>query len=187
MRALYQLIAPQWRWACIVILIAIFMTLGYDLGWKFGLPLSIRNFLGLILFACIMFGCGVAYIGSRLAGASIGTSAKIGLTPPVLWHVKEMIMAANIYGVGQGVYSGLQGPYLFYFCLMFIVMGICHLLTDVYQRFRKPEFNAQLLSTGYFFLPLLVIGGLEGVVNALFGFDIFVFQGFLAGYKTLFM
>ncbi len=187
MKTVIQMIPSQWIGSLVVVLVGVLATLAYDLGWQIGMPLEIRNLFGLVLFFCIMLGCGAGYIAARAFGAGIKKSMTIALVVPVLWHIKEMLVAANIYGLGQGVYAGLQGPYLFYYCLAFIVMGVSHLLYETWCRLQSPGYKAQFFATGYFFLPFLVIGGLEGIVQALLGFDLFVFQGFLAGYKTLFM
>jgi hypothetical protein len=187
MKASISFISPQWLGSVVVIVIAVLATLGYDLGWQLGLPLWLRNLFGLILFFCIMLGCGIGYISARCFGAGIKKSVKIALLAPALWHLKEMLVAANIYGLAQGFYIGLQGPYLFYYCSMMMVMGVSHFLYESSCRLKTSHYQAKLFSTGYFFLPMLIVGGLEGGFMAVFGFDLFVFQGFLAGYKTLFM
>jgi len=179
-----QRITPRYYTALAVLSVAVLMTLVYDHGWKFGLPLGLRNLAGVVLFSCIMLGCGLAYLGARMGGATTLTAAQIGLLVPLVWHMKEMWVAGSIYGVGAGLYAGLQGPYLFYYCLMGVVMGLSHLFYELVQMLKGRE--AKPISAWVFFLPLLLIGGLEGLVQALWGYDIFVFQGFLAGYSALF-
>ena len=186
MNWLSNYILPQWRVAAGVLVLGVVMTLIYDLGWQLGLPLILRNLAGLILFGCIMLGCGVAYVGARVYGASYGQAIKIGLVIPVIWHLKEISLAIGVYGFGPGLYAGLHGPYLFYYGMMFMVMGVAHLLYQIVLRCLAQPGDPMIKSTLLFTLPFMIVGGLEGVVMAVFGFDLFVFQGFLAGYRALF-
>ncbi|WP_114325734.1 hypothetical protein [Candidatus Colwellia aromaticivorans] len=180
-------VPSQWRIAFAVVVTAIMMTVIYDYGWQIGLPLALRNLSGLILFSCIMLGAGAAYIGARVYGSNYAQAIKIALVTPVIWHIKEMIVCMGFYGFAAGLYSGIQGPYLFYYCIVFMLMGACHLLYQISLRLQKKSGDKIIKSTALFFIPMLVIGGLEGTVMLVFGFDLFVFQGFLTGYRAFIM
>jgi len=181
------MIDPRWRFSVGVLLLAVLVSLIYGDGWRFDLPLALRNLTGLVLFACIMFGAGVAYIGARLYGAMPWQATKIALLFPVLWHLKEMWLVIEIYGVGPGIYAGLQGFYPFYYGLIFVVMGVAHLGFELYRKITGSGEPALWCCGGYFFLPLLVVAGLEALGLLLLGIDAFFFEGYLAGYRALFM
>ncbi len=187
MKWLLNTIDPRWRISLGVLLLAVVMSLIYSFGWRFGLPVGLRNYAGLVLFACIILGAGAGYTGARLSGAAPWQATKIGLLLPVLWHLKEMWAAAEIYGIGAGIYAGFQGVYLAYYCLVFVVMGVAHLGCALHGKIAAAGDRGQWRSSGYFFLPLLVVCGIEGLGLWLFGYDVFLFQGFLAGYRVLFM
>ena len=180
-------IDPRWRISLGVLLLGVAMTLIYSFGWRFGLPVELRNYAGVVLFACIILGAGAGYAGARLTGAEPLQATKIGLLLPVLWHLKEMWAAGEIYGVGAGIYAGFQGFYLAYYCLIFMVMGVAHLGCELYSKISGQSDRRLWGCSGYFFLPLLVFCSMEGLGLLLFSFDIFLFQGFLAGYRVLFM
>lgn len=184
MNFLLNNIPAQWRVACSVIVTAIIMTIIYDYGWQVGIPLEVRNLSGLILFACIMFGAGVTYIGARIAGGSYNQGIKIAMCVPLVWYVKEIIVAMNFYGFFAGLYSGIQGPYLFYFGLMFLVIGIFNLIYQLILKTLKKPSEKLFKPTALCLLPTLALGGIEGIGLAVFGVDVLVFQGFLAGYRT---
>ena len=177
----------HWRVALIVIVTAIIMTVIYDNGWKVGLPLALRNLSGLILFTCIMFGAGAAYVGARIYGRNYSQAIKIGLVVPVIWHIKEMIVAMGFYGFSAGLYAGIQGPYLFYYGIMCVVIAVFHLVYQIIRKCQKKPSDKLFKTTVLLFLPLLILGGLEGTVMLIFGFDLFVFQGFLTGYRAFIM
>jgi len=184
---LVKMIDPRWHLSIGVLLLAVLVSLVYGDGWRFDLPLALRNVTGLVLFTCIMFGAGVAYVGARLNGAMPWQATKIGLLVPVIWHIKEMWLVIEIYGFGPGVYSGLQGFYPFYYGLIFVVMGVAHLGCEFYRKVSASTAAAQWSCSGYFFLPLLVVVGLEALGLLLLGTDVFFFEGYLAGYRALFM
>jgi hypothetical protein len=169
--------------AAATLLVAVLATLVYDYAWRLGAPLRLRNGAGLLLFTCIMLSPAWVYALSRLRGASWGRAVRWALLLPVLWHIKEMLAASSIFGIGPGLYTGLQGPYLFYYCLTFVAMGLGHLLLGLFWRKRC---SASIWRTPLFLLPLVFLGGLEGLGFALFNYDLLVFQGFLAGYSALF-
>ena len=180
-------IDPRWRVSVGVLLLGVVMSLSYGYGWRLGLPLELRNLAGFVLFACIMLGAGVAYAGARLNGANPWLAAKIGLLFPLVWHLKEMWLAVEIYGLGSGIYAGLQGFYPFYYCLVFAVMGVAHLGCGIYGNSISSAIPAQWRYTAYSLLPLLTIVALELLGLVLLGTEIFFFEGYLAGYRTLFM
>jgi uncharacterized membrane protein len=179
------LISPRWRVAVGILLLGILMTLLYD--FALALPIGLRNLAGVILFACIMLGAGFSYFGARWAGASPGQATKVSLLLPVLWHLKEIWMAGKIFGFSAGVYAGLQGFYLFYYALIFLVIFVAHLLCELINRMRKSNDNSSWLYAGYFLIPMVTICLLEWVGWLLTGKDIFMFQGYLGGYRYLFM
>lgn len=180
-------VPSQWRVAYGVIFTAIIMTVIYDYGWQIGLPLSLRNLSGLILFACIMFGAAASYVGARIYGSDYSQAIKISVIVPVIWHIKEMIVAMGFYGFGAGLYAGLQGPYLFYYGIIFMITGVFHLVYQVTLKCQKKPSDKLFKSTALLFLPMFTLGGLEGGVMMVFGFDLFVFQGFLTGYRAFIM
>ncbi|NIB38600.1 hypothetical protein HBA55_03330 [Pseudomaricurvus alkylphenolicus] len=184
MHMLNTLIQPQWRTAMVLLVTAIVMTLVYDFG--LALPVILRNTAGVILFGCIILGAGVSYIGARMKGSSPLQATKIGLLLPVLWHLKEIWMAGQIFGLAAGIYAGLQGFYLFYYALMFLVMGAAHLCCELYYLLGNKEQSCSWGVSGYFLLPMLLLCALEWLGWMLTGLDIFMFQGFLQGYRFLF-
>jgi len=182
-----KMIDPRWRFSIGVLLLAVLVSLIYGESWRFDLPLALRNASGLVLFSCIMFGAGVAYAGARLNGAMPWQATKIALLLPVIWHLKEIWLVIEIYGVGPGIYAGLQGFYPFYYGLIFVVMGVAHLACELYRKVTDSGGPALWCCGGYFFLPLLVVAGLEALGLLLLGTDAFFFEGYLAGYRALFM
>ncbi|MFT6993256.1 MAG: hypothetical protein ACJASL_005259 [Paraglaciecola sp.] len=187
MNWLTKTINPQWLLSLSILLLSVIMTLIYDFGWRFGIPIEIRNYVGLILFFCIMLGAGVGYAGARVNGAEPWRATKIGLLVPVLWYIKEIWMASEIFGLGAGVYTGLQGFYLAYYCFIFLVMGIVHLGYELYRKLIVRNERNLWRCTGYFFLPLLLVCSLEAIALIFFGFELFLFQGFLKVYRIIFM
>ncbi|WP_286272875.1 hypothetical protein [Thalassotalea hakodatensis] len=177
-------IPSQWRVAYGVIFTAIIMTVIYDYGWHIDLPLALRNLSGLILFTCIMFGAGISYVGARINGSDFSQAIKIGLIVPFIWYIKEIMVAMNFYGFAAGLYAGLQGPYLFYFGMMFMMIAMFNLFYQLTLKILKKPSDKLLKPTVLLFLPTLVLGGVEGIGLAVFGVDVLVFQGFLAGYRT---
>lgn len=177
-------IPAQWRVAVGIIVTAIIMTVIYDYSWKIDFPLVLRNLSGLLLFACIMFGAGFAYVAARMYGSSYSKAVKISLTVPIVWYIKEIIVAMNFYGFAAGLYSGLQGPYLFYFGLMFLVIGIFNFIYQITLKLLKKPSEKLFKPTALMLLPTFVLGGIEMIGLAVFGVDVLVFQGFLAGYRT---
>lgn len=180
-------IPAQWRVAFGIIATAIVMTIIYDYGWQVGLPLGLRNLSGLILFACIMFGAGAAYVGARIYGSTYKQAIKIALFVPLIWHIKEMIVTMGFYGFSAGLYSGIQGPYLFYYAIMCMVIAVFHLCYQLILKFQQKPSDKLFKSTSLLFLPMFILGGLESTVMLVFGFDLFVFQGFLTGYRAFIM
>jgi len=185
MKNILMNIPAQWRVTVGIIFIAIIMTVIYDYSWQVDFPLTLRNLSGLILFTCIMFGAGVAYIAARIYGSSFSKAVKISITVPIIWYIKEIIVAMNFYGFAAGIYAGLQGPYLFYFGIMFMMIGIFNLCYQVTLKLIKKPSEKLLKPTGLLLLPMFVLGGIEGIGLAVFGVDVLVFQGFLAGYRTI--
>lgn len=167
----------------VTLLVAIVATLIYDYAWLLSAPLWLRNGVGLLLFACIMLSPLWVYALGRLLGANWGRAVRLALVLPVVWYAKEMFAAVKIFGVGPGLYTGVQGPYLFYFALSFIAMGAGHLLIAL---FAGKRIGASLWRTPLFLLPTILLAALEGVWFALFKYDLLFFQGFLAGYRFLF-
>ncbi|MDE0951156.1 MAG: hypothetical protein OSA45_07790 [Halioglobus sp.] len=165
------------------LLVAVLATLVYDYAWIWGVPLWLRNATGLLLFSCIMLSPAWVYGLSRLSGATWGRAVRLALVLPVLWHIKEIIAACKIFGIGPGIYTGLQGPYLFYYGLCFLAMGLGHLLVSLFWHERS---GASVWRTPLFLLPLITLGSVEGLGFALFKYDLLFFQGFLAGYRALF-
>jgi len=180
-------VPSQWRVAFAVLVTAILMTVIYDYGWQIGLSLALRNLSGLILFGCIMFGAGAAYIGARIYGSSYAQAIKIALVIPVIWHIKEILVAMGFYGFGAGLYAGLQGPYLFYFGIMFMVIGAFNFIYQLVLRYQKKAGDKLFKSTALLFLPLITLIAFEGIGLAVFNFDLFIFQGFLTGYRAFIM
>jgi hypothetical protein len=187
MSRINNLIQPRWRMALGIFSVAVFMTVIYDFGGHFGLPVIYRNYAGVLLFICIMLGAGVAYAGARLAGALPLQATKISLLLPLLWYLKEIWMAIKIYGVGAGMYAGLQGFYPYYFGLICVVMGVFHLCLELYQKTFIRGYKAMWRCSGYFFAPLLLLLGVEVLGWFVLGLDILFFQGFLKGYRLMFM
>ncbi len=177
-------IPAQWRVAVGIIVTATLMTIIYDYGWQIGLPLALRNLSGLVLFFCIMFGAGTAYVCARLYGSSYAQGLKIGLCVPLVWYIKEILVAMNFYGFAAGLYAGLQGPYLFYFGIIFMLIGIFNLIYQLTLKLLNKPSEKLFKATALSLLPTFVLGGIEGIGLAVFGVDVLVFQGFLAGYRT---
>lgn len=178
-------VAAPWRVALSVLGISLLMTVIYD--YAFFLPLGIRNLAGIILFLCIMLGAPVAYLGARCGAADSKKAVKIGLLIPVLWHLKEIWMAGKLFGFAEGFYAGLQGFYLFYYALMIFLMGIVHFGYALYQHFRGASTPVGWMTTGYFLLPMLALCFVELLVYRIAGLDLFMFQGYLQGYRYFFM
>jgi hypothetical protein len=187
MRKLNNLIQPHWHMALYVYSTAVIMTIIYDFGGHLGLSVIYRNYAGVLLFTCIMLGAGVSYAGARLAGALPLRATKIGLLLPLLWYLKELWMAIKIYGFGAGIYTGLQGFYLYYFGLIFMVMGVFHLCLECYQKTFVKRYKAMWRCSAYFFVPLLLFLGIEVLGWFFLGIDILFFRGFLEGYRLIFM
>lgn len=187
MRWFANKIDTQWRVSLGLLSLGIIMTLIYGSGWRVGLPVELRNLSGLVLFFCIMLGAGVSYIGARFNGAAPLRATKIAMLIPVVWHLKEIWAASQIFGFAEGIYAGLQGFYLFYYCLMLMIMGLSHLGCELYYKVSIPNNQRMWRCTGNFFWPILVLVGIEGIGEGLFGFEIFFFQGFNTGYRALFM
>ncbi len=165
------------------LLVAVLATLAYDYAWRLGAPLWLRNGTGLLLFSCIMLSPLWVYPIGRVLGAPLGRAVRLALVLPVVWHLKEMLVATTIFGLGPGLYTGLQGPYLFYYGLSFGAMGVGHLLLGL---FAGAGLGISAWRAPLFLLPVLALGSLEGLGFALFNYDLLVFQGFLAGYNALF-
>jgi len=187
MNQLLNNIPAQWRVAFGILFTAIIMTIIYDYGWQVGLPLAIRNLSGLILFSCIMFGAGAAYVGARIYGSSYRQAIKIALFIPLIWHIKEMVVTMGFYGFAAGLYSGIQGPYLFYYAIMCMVIAIFHLCYQLVLKFSHKTTDKIFKTTSILFIPMFTLSSLEMIGLFVFGVDIFVFQGFLAGYRTFIM
>lgn len=187
MNWLTKMIASRWLLSLSILFLSVVMTLIYDFGWRFGLPVEIRNYVGLILFLCIMVGAGGGYAGARVNGAEPWQAIKIGLLVPVIWHLKEIWMASEIFGFGAGIYAGLQGFYIAYYCLIFFVMGIVHFSYELYRKLVVRNERNWLRCTGYFFFPLVLICSIEAIALMFFGLDLFLFQGFLKVYRIIFM
>ncbi|BFM14059.1 hypothetical protein R50073_02420 [Maricurvus nonylphenolicus] len=178
-------IAAPWRAAWSILLLSIVMMLIYDMA--FFLPLGIRNLAGVTLFICIMCGAAISYGWARAADAGTFKAIKIGLFIPFLWHLKEIVMAGKIFGVAEGIYAGLQGFYLIYYALMILSMGAVHLVYELYRCYRGSGTRYMCLASSYFLMPMLGVCFIEWLVYHVAGLDLFMFQGYLQGYRYLFM
>ncbi len=187
MNRLIKNIAPAWRASLGVLLLGLAMSIVYGFGWRFGLPLELRNYSGLVLFGCIMFGPAVAYAGARFNGATVWLSTKIGLFLALIWHLKEICMASKIFGIGPGIYAGIQGYYWAYYGLVLVFMGVIHLGIEFYIKMTAENRRSIWRGCGYFFLPLFAVLSIEAFGFLVFDFDLFLFRGFLMGYRALFM
>jgi|GEM_PF-1864216 len=187
MNSLISRIPCAWRTSLGVLLFGLMLSVIYDLGWRYGLSIEARNIAGILLFSCIMLGAAVAYAGARLSGAKTMLSVKIALLVPIVWHIKEICMASKLFGIGPGLYSGIQGYYWAYYGLILVSMGIIHLGLELYFKVTLKDNRSVWRGSGYFFLPLFLVLGIEAFGWFLFRFDLFLFHGYLTGYRALFM
>ncbi|MDN3697544.1 hypothetical protein QWY97_09285 [Vibrio cortegadensis] len=181
----FSLPNKEWYASLASLATLILVTLAFDYGWKAGMSLETGNIFGVLVFCTIMASGPISYIGARIAGAVGKQAIKIALLVPFIWHLKEIYNAIEFFGVAEGIYAGLQGWYIFYYCLIFALFGIIELVARVIEKFIQKK-NVKVLPAFLYFLPFIIVFGIESYFWTTIGYDPFILMGYLDVYLMLF-
>ncbi|MGF1760947.1 hypothetical protein L4D76_24105 [Photobacterium sagamiensis] len=181
----FTLPKKQWYTSLSTLALLILTTIAFDYGWKAGMSLEMGNTFGLMVFCIILTSGPISYIGARVAG-SVGKEAiKIALLVPFLWHMKEIYNAIEFFGVAEGIYAGLQGWYIFYYCLIFLSFGLIEVVARMIEKFVQKK-EVKILPALLYFLPFIIIFGIESYFWGAMGYDPFILMGYLDVYLMIF-
>lgn len=160
------------------------MNLIYANAWKFDLGgintvISWVCGLGDLIFRVLT--PLIIYAIACPRGASLAERVVASMVPSFGWAAYQLYLAAGVFSIGETVYYGFSSAFLFVFCVLISVMGLCELvcrLTAKQHRQTKNRLTGPILA--------ILMGPLSVFVLMVWGGGVHFFYVYQEGYKLLF-
>lgn len=160
------------------------MSLIYAKAWKFDLG-GVNTFiswvcgLGDVIFRVLT--PLIVYAVACPRGASLAERVIASMVPTFGWAAYQLYLAAGVFSIGETVYYGFSSAFLFIFCVLISVIGLCELvfrLTGRQHRYTKKRLTGPITA--------ILIGPLSVFVLMVWGGGVHFFYVYQEGYKLLF-
>lgn len=170
--------------AMLVFGIWLVMNLIYANAWKFELGgvntvISWTCGLGDIIFRALT--PLIIYVIACPRGASLTERVVASMMPLFGWAAYQLYLAAGVFSIGETIYYGFSSAFLFAFCVLISVIGLCELVlrwTAKQHRLKKSRVLGPIIA--------ILMGPLSVFVLMIWGGGVHFFYVYQEGYKLLF-
>jgi hypothetical protein len=123
----------------------------------------------------------IIYVIACPRGASLAERVVASMMPLFGWAAYQLYLAAGVFSIGETIYYGFSSAFLFAFCVLISVIGLCELvfrLTVKQHHLTKNRVLGPIIA--------ILMGPLSVFVLMIWGGGVHFFYVYQEGYKLLF-